>query len=124
MNIEVSPGEVIDKISILEIKLDRITDPEKLANVRREYDYLVDMFLNEYYTNYNSADEYYELYGINGLIWDAENIKRKKEKLQEFDEEFIQAARQTYIQNDKRSELKKIINNRLNSRFIEEKQHN
>ena len=51
-------------------------------------------------------------------------MMRKKEKLQEFDEEFIQAARQTYIQNDKRSELKKIINNRLNSRFIEEKQHN
>lgn len=122
MKIEVSIGEIIDKISILDIKLRNIIDENKLINVRNEYDYLTKI-LNENGTFNLSSDEYKELYKINLYLWEVEDSIRIKEKEKNFDSEFISLARKVYITNDKRAELKKELNIKYGSNFIEEKSY-
>lgn len=122
MKIEVSIGEIIDKISILDIKLRNIIDENKLINVRNEYDYLTKI-LNENGTFDLSSDEYKELYKINLYLWEVEDSIRIKEKEKNFDSEFISLAREVYITNDKRAELKKELNIKYGSNFIEEKSY-
>ena len=123
ISIPVSPGELVDKITILEIKAERITDAEKLRNVRTELDLLV----QAWETASVDADEILPLKevlkGINQALWDIEDRIRVKESRQEFDQEFIDLARSVYVQNDQRAAAKKQINVLLGSRIKEEKSY-
>ena len=122
MNIKVSTGEVLDKLSILSIKLERVKDSKKLVNIQIEFDYL----LNE--TKSVLAEKliyqlYLELLEINKKLWNIEDNIRLKEKVKEFDSKFIQLARSVYIHNDIRAEIKKKINLESNSHLSEEKSY-
>lgn len=118
INIPVSTGEVIDKITILEIKLDKITDNDKLKNVSNELNYLKKLI------DCNSVQDLYnELREINLTLWDIEDRLRIKESKSEFDDSFIELARQVYFTNDKRAAIKKQINLHTNSELVEEKQY-
>ena len=121
MRIEVSVGELVDKVTILEIKLERIKDPEKLKNVRREYD-LLRQALDQAGIGRDSR-EFHELKSINLGLWDIEDRIRAKENARQFDGEFIELARSVYISNDRRSEVKRSINLATGSTLIEEKHH-
>jgi len=121
MQIEVSNGEIIDKITILEIKLKMIKTPAKLLNIKREYDQLVTL-MNDIGINL-SHKLYKELYEINKELWDIEDRLRIKELSQEFDEDFIKLARLVYYTNDKRFIIKKKINEITRSLLVEEKEY-
>ena len=118
--IPVSIGELIDKITILEIKLINMSG-KKLKNVERELEYL-----NQVYVE-NSLNVDHELVNdlksINMKLWDIEDRIRLKEAQSQFDDDFIGLARSVYIENDKRSSLKKEINSVYNSEIIEEKSY-
>ena len=123
IQVPVSPGEVLDKITILEIKSERMTDPEKLANVRRELE-----LLNRTWTNRVVPDDtitriHAQLKKINESLWEIEDDIRDKERLGEFDAEFIKLARSVYFTNDKRAAAKKELNLHLGSVIIEEKSY-
>ena len=121
MKIEVSSGDMADKVSILMIKLERIKDDDKLANIKKELDEIVPTFLPIY--DNNIIDLFDELMAINKDLWDIENRIRMKEKVQEFDSEFILLARSVYKTNDKRSQIKRAINIETNSKLREEKSY-
>jgi hypothetical protein len=119
MKIEVSNGEILDKITILRLKLEHIHDQEKRANIIREYD-----FLKEISDEINYPEDLYqELYSVNKALWKIEDDIRNKERNKEFDQEFIELARSVYFTNDKRSEIKKQINLKTESQFVEEKSY-
>lgn len=120
MKIEVSNGEIIDKITILQIKLERISDKDKLANLKREYDELI----NVSSSIIDSTDPLYQaLYKVNCELWDIEDHIRDLERNKRFGKDFIDTARAVYIKNDRRSELKREINIKTSSGFIEEKSY-
>ena len=119
MKIEVSIAEILDKMSILEIKMDKIKDETKLVNIRKEYNYLKDISQQ---LSFN-IENYNELLKINKKLWDIEDNIRDKERNKVFDKEFIELARSVYFTNDKRCEIKKQININSNSNFIEEKSY-
>jgi hypothetical protein len=121
MKIEVSVGEIIDKLSILQIKILFINDEEKLKNVRKEYDYLNDIVFNQMKIN---ESDFLSLVTVNQRLWEVEDLIRVKEKNKEFDSEFIELARSVYFTNDKRAEIKKNINLKYGSLFVEEKSYN
>jgi len=121
MIIEVSIGEVIDKLSILEIKKERITDNLKLVNVNSEYEYLLTKLKEE--INFTPDRRYYRLKEVNEILWDVEDKLREHEKNNHFDDVFIDLARTVYITNDKRSKIKREINIEFGSKFIEEKSY-
>jgi len=121
MQIEVSIGELVDKVTILEIKLEQIRDPEKLKNIRREYA-LLGKVLNEAGMGRDSG-EFRTLKAINLELWQIEDRIRAKEKAKQFDAEFIELARSIYFANDRRSEVKRSINLAAGSTLIEEKDH-
>lgn len=120
MKIEVSVGEIVDKLSILDIKRNKITDPAKLANIVDEYMYLHEIVFAD--LNINQAD-YKQLLAVNSELWRIEDDIRVKEKRREFDDEFIRIARLVYVTNDIRFELKKLINEKYGSKFREEKSY-
>jgi hypothetical protein len=122
MLIEVSNGEVIDKISILELKCLYIIDIEKLEHVRKEHKYLLDTIIQNLDFDFNSQ-LYKDLYNINKELWDIEDKIRIKEKNKEFDNEFIQLARLVYITNDRRARVKNDINKMTKSNFVEQKSY-
>ncbi|MCY4611385.1 MAG: DUF6165 family protein [Gammaproteobacteria bacterium] len=123
ISVPVSPGEVVDKITILEIKAERITDEEKLRNVRTELDLLVQVW-ETVSVNTEAIPPLKEaLKGINQALWDIEDQIRVKELRREFDQEFIDLARSVYVQNDQRAAIKKQINVLLGSRIKEEKSY-
>ena len=117
MNIEVSIGEIVDKLTILRIKKNNITDKGKLFNVITEYDYLYDVVFNQLKIE---SDDFYNLLLVNERLWDIEDLIRDKERDKVFDTEFIELARSVYVTNDKRAELKKEINLKYGSLFVEE----
>jgi len=119
----VSYGELIDKITILEIKSRRIADPAKLANVRNELDLLNATWANDAASQTDIADERARLLAVNELLWDIEDRIRVKEKAKSFDTEFIELARSVYIRNDERAEIKRAINEKLGSTLVEEKSY-
>jgi len=121
MKIEVSLGELVDKMTILEIKMERMKDPEKISNVRREYDLLV-RALAEAGLSGDSPDAR-ELKSINLLLWEIEDRIRLKEKAKQFDAEFVELARSIYFTNDRRAEVKRRVNLAAGSSLIEEKEH-
>ena len=122
MNIEVSHGEIVDKLTILEIKKKNITDVEKLNNVTKEYDYLVSIVENDLGISLSSP-EYQKLLSINQELWVIEDDIRDKERNKEFDEEFVKLARAVYHTNDIRANIKKEINVKYSSGFVEEKSY-
>jgi hypothetical protein len=121
MEIEISIGEIVDKLSILRIKKNNITDPEKLVNVNKEYDYLYYKVFQELKIE---TSDFQELMMVNEMLWNVEDSIRVKEKNKEFDSDFIEMARSVYITNDQRAEIKKKINLKYSSNFVEEKSYN
>ena len=120
MKIEVSIGEIVDKLSILQIKTEMIKDEEKLANVKQEYDYLYDIVFEE--MKIEQSDFFY-MVSINQKLWKIEDDIRDKERDKTFDDEFIELARSVYFTNDERAEVKKRINIKYGSMFVEEKSY-
>jgi hypothetical protein len=120
MKIEVSIGEIVDKLSILQIKTAFIKDEEKLNNVKKEYDYLYDIVFNEMKIE---QSDFSDMVSINQELWKIEDDIRDKERAKEFDDEFIRLARAVYVTNDKRTEVKKVINIKYGSLFVEEKSY-
>jgi len=124
MKIEVSNGEILDKITILVIKSKMITDPIKLKNINNELDELIPFLdLVEYESNVIVNSLIKELQSINEKLWVIEDKLRDKEKLKEFDDEFIQLARDVYFTNDERARIKKNLNEVTNSKLVEEKSY-
>jgi hypothetical protein len=120
MKIEVSNGEIIDKLSIIQIKIERIKDESKLLNLRKEYKVLkeaADSILN--------LDDplYKALYEVNCELWDIEDHIRELERGEKFGDDFVQTARSVYFKNDKRSVIKREINIKTSSGLIEEKSY-
>jgi len=120
MQIEVSIGEIVDKLSILQIKLENITDEEKLVNIKKEFDYLNNIVFKDLKMQ---LDDYHRLLNINKQLWVIEDDVRDKERAKQFDDEFIQLARSVYVTNDERSNIKKDINIKYGSEFVEEKSY-
>jgi hypothetical protein len=121
--VPVSPGELLDKITILRIKSERIADAQKLANVRREL-----ALLEQTWGAARSPDamldaEEAALQRVNGELWDIEDRIREHEAQRRFDATFIALARQVYQRNDERAAIKKRINVRLNATIVEEKSY-
>ena len=120
MKIEVSNGEIIDKLTIIQIKLERIRDEVKLVNLRKEYNEL----LNASASIISTADVLYQsLYVINCDLWEIEDHIRDLEREKDFGNDFVATARAVYIKNDKRSELKREINIKTSSGLMEEKSY-
>ena len=124
MLVEVSNGELLDKISILELKILKIEDEEKLVNVHKEFDTLNPLVV-ELFENHDGQlqNHYLELAKINGELWDIEDWIRDCEREKRFDKEFVELARSVYITNDKRCEVKKLINILTSSGLVEEKSY-
>jgi hypothetical protein len=120
MKIEVSIGEIVDKLSILRIKKNNISDSEKLKNVTTEYDYLYSIVFDELKIE---ESDFYNLVLINEKLWDIEDKLRDKERDKSFDNDFIELSRSVYFTNDKRAEIKKEINLKYGSLFVEEKSY-
>lgn len=120
--VPLSMGEIVDKVTILDIKKDRIKDVNKLKNIENEYNSLIKIMENDINIKKDDKD-YMELLDINKKLWDIEDSIRDKERKKEFDEDFINLARSVYITNDKRSDIKKRINIKGGSNLIEEKSY-
>ena len=125
MKIEVSNGEIVDKMTILELKLDKIENKTQLDNIAKEWEDLNDCVMHLFQifgdkTLYNKVDELSE---INSQLWDVEDWIRECESEQRFDKEFVELARSVYKLNDQRSEIKRHINLLTKSNFIEEKSY-
>jgi peptidoglycan hydrolase CwlO-like protein len=123
IKIELSVGELLDKISILQIKAERIVDPSKLENINKELDVLMSLWKDSAYSNNNLESETNELKAINEELWAIEDKIRDKERNRVFDKGFIELARAVYITNDKRADIKRIINSKTGSELIEEKSY-
>jgi hypothetical protein len=124
MKVEISNGELLDKISILELKLLKIEDEEKLTNIMVEFDALNPLVIELFEKHDGQLQNHYlELAKINGQLWDIEDWIRDCEREKNFDKEFVELARSVYITNDKRSEVKKIINILTSSELVEEKSY-
>lgn len=121
MKVEVSNGELVDKVSILKIKLNKIKSAEKLKNIKTEFHILFDE-MKKLGIDENMV-EYQELIKVNTELWEIEDKIRVKELNKEFDNEFIELARSVYFKNDKRFELKSKINSLTKSTLIEEKEY-
>ena len=119
----VSPGELVDKITILAIKSRRIGDPAKLANVRTELDALRRCWQQSRFGDRDIASDEAELMAVNERLWDIEDRIRDKERQRAFDAEFIELARSVYVENDQRAAVKKRINLALGSALVEEKSY-
>jgi hypothetical protein len=123
IQVPVSPGEVLDKITILEIKSERMTDAEKLANVRAELALLQHTWAKAVREDDVVRGLHAKLREINEALWVIEDDIRDKERVKEFDQRFIELARSVYFTNDRRSAVKKQLNLHLGSRIIEEKSY-
>ena len=124
MKVEVSNGELLDKLTILELKLSNISDEKKLINIKKEYNELSPLakLLFEKFKD-ELLSKYKELALINSQLWKIEDDIRECEKNKNFGDKFVELARAVYFTNDKRSDVKKQINVLTGSGFIEEKSY-
>lgn len=122
MKIEVSNGEILDKISILEIKKARINSPEKLVNIEKELGELLPLY-EVLVTSDEVEKKYNELKSVNEQLWDIEDDIREWEERYHFGDKFIQLARLVYITNDRRAKIKKELNLLTGSELMEEKSY-
>jgi hypothetical protein len=123
ISIEISAGELVDKITILVIKLERMSDPAKLSNVRKEYDMLMDVYRNEIGESREIVALRERLKEVNAALWDIEDEIRDFERRKDFGEEFVELARTVYRTNDRRASIKREINDLLKSVLVEEKSY-
>ena len=123
MTVPVSFGEVLDKITILEIKSERIADPEKVKNVRLELDELSANWNQVVQDQTAISNLRSQLKAVNEELWVIEDDIRDQEAAQDFGSKFIELARAVYVTNDKRAAIKKEVNLALGSRFVEEKSY-
>ncbi len=121
--IPISPGELLDKITILQIKAERIEDPAKVANVRTELDMLQQVWQEKVEDDDTIAALAAELKSINEALWEIEDDIRDEERNRRFGERFIELARAVYVTNDRRADAKKRVNLHLNSSIVEEKSY-
>lgn len=120
MKIEVSNGEIVDKVSILVIKKERLKDEQQIKNVTKELEELTPTFMD--ITSFDD-DLYLKLKQINSDLWHIEDKIRDKERSKQFDDEFISLARSVYFTNDDRASIKKQINHSTGSGLVEEKSY-
>ena len=121
--VPLSPGELLDKITILRIKVARIQEAAKLANVKLELSLLEQIWKDAGAAAHDVALDERALENVNERLWDIEDRIRDKEARQTFDRDFIELARAIYICNDERAAIKKHINQQLGSRLVEEKSY-
>ena len=124
MKVEVSNGELLDKLSILELKMSNISDQKKLVNIKKEHDEL-NPLAGQLFDSYGEElkNLYKQLAEINSELWTIEDDIRECERNKNFNNEFIDLARAVYFTNDKRSNIKKAINLLTKSGFVEEKSY-
>ncbi len=123
LNVPVSVGEVVDKVTILEIKSDRISDEAKLRNIRAELDQLRPMVSGGVFDSAEVTALFDGLRAVNGELWDIEDNIRAEEAAGRFGDRFVELARAVYVTNDRRAELKKKINLATGSDLVEEKSY-
>jgi hypothetical protein len=123
IKVPISPGELIDKLTILEIKAANIAEAAKLANVNIELKLLQETWRGSAFAGASIDAEWKLLREINKKLWDIEDLIRDKEREKKFDQEFIELARAVYVTNDERAAVKKIINTKLGSKIVEEKSY-
>jgi hypothetical protein len=123
IKVSVSPGELLDKITILRIKSIRMSDAAKLANVRAELAALEETWGASSYATIDINAEVNALHAVNERLWVIEDDIRDKERAQAFDAEFIRLARAVYFENDERAAIKRRINVKLGSALVEEKSY-
>jgi len=123
MKVDISIGEFLDKLTILQIKAERISDPEKLKSINKELSLLQDTWQNSPHHNVDLSGEIAALKKVNESLWEIEDKIRDKERHKVFDQEFIELARAVYINNDERATIKRTINLKTGSELIEEKSY-
>ena len=123
IKVPLSPGELLDKITILRIKSQRMSDPAKLSNVRLELRALEETWSASAYARIDIAADIDALLRVNERLWVIEDDIRDKERAQAFDAEFVRLARAVYFENDERAAIKRRINVTLGSRIVEEKSY-
>ena len=121
--VPISPGELLDKITILQIKTERMSDPVKVANVKIELDALTNVWSNSVSEDDTVKQLHKALKTINEALWDIEDDIRDEERAKNFGEKFIELARSVYVTNDQRAEAKKKLNAHLGSTLVEEKSY-
>jgi len=121
MKIEISIGELVDKVTILEIKTKKMKSIDKVENVKKEYA-ILSKSMNSLGID-STHEDYIELMSVNEKLWDIEDGIRAKESRSEFDDEFIKLARSVYFINDDRAAIKRKLNIDFNSELIEEKEY-
>ena len=121
--IPVSWGELFDKITILQIKIENLQEKNALNNVKTEHDQLNTIYNNNFLIDEIARVLFNDLKEINQKLWDIEDKIREKEKSKKFDKEFIELARNVYFTNDERSRIKRNINETFGSKIIEEKSY-
>ena len=123
IDIKISVGEFLDKLTILEIKRSKISEQTKLININNEYEALMNRWKNSQFAGIEISQELAALREVNEALWDIEDKIREKEANKEFDALFIKLARAVYTLNDQRAREKRRLNEILNSDFIEEKSY-
>lgn len=123
IQIPISPGELLDKITILQIKAERISDPTKVANVKTELDLLSTIWNETVVADNELSALTAELKSVNEALWEIEDDIRDEERNKRFGERFIELARAVYVTNDERANAKKKVNLHLNSTIVEEKSY-
>jgi hypothetical protein len=123
IKVPISPGELLDKITILRIKSQRMSDPKKLANVQVELEALEEIWKTSAYADIDVGTDLNALLTVNGRLWTIEDDIRDKERAKTFDEEFVRLARAVYIENDERAAIKRRLNVKLGSSLVEEKSY-
>ena len=123
VSVPVSFGELIDKITILEIKSERMDDAEKVANVRHELALLEKTWSDVAEKSADISNARSRLKAVNESLWEIEDEIRVKESRRTFDDEFVELARAVYVTNDQRANIKKEINLALGSELVEEKSY-
>jgi hypothetical protein len=123
IKVPISPGELLDKITILRIKSQRMSDPQKLHNVRLELEALQGTWSSSAFGGVDLEADVHALMTVNERLWVIEDDIRDKERAQAFDAEFIRLARAVYVENDERAAIKRRINTKLGSTIVEEKSY-
>jgi hypothetical protein len=123
LKVNISAGEFLDKLTILEIKSERIDDEDKLQNVRKELDILRKTWTDSPLSSIDTSGLLKNLKAVNEKLWDIEDSIRRKEAAQTFDDEFVRLARSVYLENDKRAAIKRKLNRVLGSELREEKSY-
>ena len=123
ITVPISPGELLDTITILRIKSQRMTDPVKLENVRIELNALEEVWRNSRFNQTQVAADIEALQSVNERLWTIEDDIREQERRKDFGPEFVRLARAVYVENDQRAAIKRRINLSLGSSIVEEKSY-